>query len=203
MDTTKLIFGALFMMCWTLASQAQHNSTHHENNTFTNKKSHQMRIEEPKRISYTFEQTIEGTFEEIMPLYCPVREIDWCENWQPIRIISYSGLVEKDCIFMTPHNDKNDVFWIVTQYDLEAGEVEMLHHIPGVLVTRLNIRLTANTENKTKASITYAKTSLSESGDKVLTSFTKENYDIMMDSWEQAMNHYLKTGEMLRGLPNF
>jgi len=40
-------------------------------------------------------------------------------------------------------------------------------------------------------------------GDKVLEEFTKEDYDIMMDSWEKAMNHYLKTGEMLTGLPNF
>ena len=40
-------------------------------------------------------------------------------------------------------------------------------------------------------------------GDKALEGFTKEDYDIMMDSWEKAMNHYLKTGEMLTGLPNF
>jgi hypothetical protein len=58
-------------------------------------------------------------------------------------------------------------------------------------------------EEKTKAVLTYIKTSLRELGDRVLEEFTKENYDIMMDSWEKAMNHYLKAGKMLTGLPNF
>ncbi|MGI9544829.1 MAG: hypothetical protein ACR2MX_16315 [Cyclobacteriaceae bacterium] len=162
----------------------------------------QMNIEKPNRVSHTYEQTINGTIEDIMPLYCPVRELDWCENWNPKTVYSNSGLVEKDCIFTTSHGDE-DIVWIVTDYDIETGHVEMIYHVPGVLVTKLEIQATPITKEKTKALLTYSKTSLSEKGDKVLEEFTKEDYDIMMDSWEKAMNHYLKTGEMLTGLPNF
>lgn len=172
--------------------KSTHNS--HEGNT--------MKIEKPKRISHTYEQTINGTVQEIMPLYCPVRELDWCENWSPKAVYSNSGLVEKDCIFITSHGD-DDVVWIVSDYDVEKGHVEMFYHVPGVLVTKLEIQVTAITENKTKAELVYSKTSLSEMGDKVLEGFTKEEYGIMMDSWEKAMNHYLATGDMLTGLPNF
>ena len=79
----------------------------------------------------------------------------------------------------------------------------MLYHVPGVLITKLEIQVTPIAEGTTKAVLAYSKTSLSEKGNKVLDEFTKEDYDVMMDSWEQAMNHYLKTGEMLTGLPNF
>ena len=161
-----------------------------------------MRIEKPNRISHTYEHTINGTVEEIMPLYCPVREVDWCEGWNPKVVYSNSGLVEKDCIFITSHGDDNFV-WVVTDYDIEKGHVEMVYLIPNVLVTKLEIRLTPISKEITKAEITYSKTSLVEIGEKVLEKFTKEEYDIMMDSWEKAMNHYLKTGEMLTGLPNF
>jgi len=137
-----------------------------------------------------------------MPLYCPVRELDWCENWSPKAVYSNSGLVEKDCIFITSHGD-DDVVWIVTEYDIEMGHVEMIYHVPGIQVTKLEIHVTPSTEDKTKAVLTYSKTSLGELGDKVLEEFTKEEYDIMMDSWEKAMNNYLETGEMLTGLPNF
>ncbi len=161
-----------------------------------------MKIQQPRRIAHTYEQTLNGTIQEIMPLYCPVRELDWCESWSPKAVYSHSGLVEKDCIFITSHGEE-DVVWLVTDYDVEKGQVEMYYHIPNTLVTKLDIQLTSVAPDKTKAVLTYSKTSLSEAGDQALKEFTKGEYDIMMDSWEKAMNHYLSTGKMLRGLPNF
>ncbi|KJF42091.1 hypothetical protein [Draconibacterium sediminis] len=161
-----------------------------------------MKIEKPNRVSHAYVQTIHGKMEEILPLYCPVRELDWCENWNPKTVYSNSGLVEKDCIFITPDGE-TDVVWIVTDYDTEKGHVEMFYHVPQVLITKLEIQVTALSENKTEIVLTYSKTSLSEKGDKILEKFTKEEYDIMMDSWEKAMNHYLATGIMLTNLPNF
>jgi len=160
-----------------------------------------MKIEKPKRVSHSYEQIIMGSIQEIMPLYCPVREIEWCENWEYQVVYSDSGLVEKDCIFITPGEE--DVVWIVSKYDIETGQVEMFYHVPGEQVCKLEIKVTAITDQKTKAVIRYSRTSLSKKGDKVLEAFTKEYYDVMMDSWEKAMNHYLKTGALLTGLPNF
>jgi len=161
-----------------------------------------MEVRKPNKISHKFEQTINGSINKIMPLYCPVREIDWVEGWNPKVVISNSGLVEKNCIFITP-NEPNDIVWIVTDYDTEKGHVEMYHHLVETLITRLEIQLTAVNESTTHAALIYSKTALSEKGDEALKEFTKESYDIMMDSWEKAMNYYLKTGKMLTGLPNF
>ncbi|AZQ62462.1 hypothetical protein EI427_09485 [Flammeovirga pectinis] len=161
-----------------------------------------MKIEKPTRISHTYEQTINGSIEDILPLYCPVRELEWVEKWNPKTVYSNSGVVEEDCIFITYH-DENEVVWIVTEYNTETGHVKMYYHEAGVQVTKLEIQVSPITENKTKAVLTYSKTALSKKGNNVLKEFTKEEYDIMMDSWEKAMNHYLKTGEMLKNLPNF
>ena len=161
-----------------------------------------MKIVKPNRISHSYEQTINGTIKEIMPLYCPVRELDWCENWNPKAVYSNCGVVEKDCVFITSHGE-DDVVWIVSDYDINAGHVVMYYQVPKELITKLEIQLTPINDNKTTAVLIYSKTSLSEQGDKVLEEFTKKEYGIMMDSWEKAMNHYLQTGEMLTGLPNF
>lgn len=160
-----------------------------------------MKIKKPNRVSHSYEQNMNGSIEEIMPLYCPVREIEWCENWDYKAVYSNSGLVEKDCIFITP--GEQDVVWVVSEFDLEKGLVEMFYHVPEEQVTKLEIKVTPITDQKTKAVIRYSKTSLGKKGDRVLEDFTKEYYDIMMDSWEKAMNHYLETGELLKGLPNF
>ncbi|WP_297091519.1 hypothetical protein [uncultured Draconibacterium sp.] len=159
-------------------------------------------VAKPRRISHTYVQTINGTLAEIMPLYCPVRELDWCENWNPKAVYSQSGLVEKDCIFITPDGD-TDIVWMVNDYNPEAGHVEMMYHVPGVLITKLEIQATAVNPSCTQVKLTYSKTALSEKGDKALAAFTQKEYTVMMDSWEKAMNHYLASGEMLTGLPNF
>jgi len=163
-----------------------------------NKLESNMKISKPNRVAHTYEQTINGTIEEIFPLYCPVRELDWAYGWNPKVVYSNSGLVEPDCVFITEH-DGHETVWYVSVYDIEQGRVEMIRHTTGVTFTKLEIIVEPISEDKTKAVITYSKTSLSEIGDKVLKEFTKENYDIMMDSWEKEMNHYLKTGEMLTG----
>ncbi|PLX14297.1 MAG: hypothetical protein C0597_10255 [Marinilabiliales bacterium] len=160
------------------------------------------KVKKPNRVTYSYEQTINGSIKEIFPLYCPVREIDWCENWNPKVVYSNSGLVEKDCIFITPDGDL-EIVWIVTDYNIETGHVEMIYHVPGILVTKLEIQVEPITKDRTKAILTYSKTSLSNTGNQIIERSTQEDYDIMMDSWEKAMNHYLKTGEMLTGLPNF
>lgn len=161
-----------------------------------------MKIEKPNKVSHTYRQIINGEMQEIMPLYCPVRELEWCESWNPKVVYSNSGFVEKNCIFITP-NGETDIVWIVTDYDLKKGFVEMFYLLPNIVVTKLEIQLATIAENKTKAVITYSKTSLGEQGDKIIDDFTNEDYNVMMVSWEMAMNHYLKTGEMLTGLPNF
>jgi len=176
------------------SSEHKHSSEHNEENV--------MKISKPNRVTHTYEQTINGTIDEIFSLYCPVREVEWCDGWNPKVVYSTSGVVEPDCIFITEHGG-HETAWFVTVYDIEQGRVEMIHHTPGVIFTKLEISVAAISDSKSKAVITYSKTSLSEHGDKALAGFTKEYYDIMMDSWEKAMNHFLKTGEMLTGLPNF
>lgn len=173
------------------------------NTTKTHKENrNKMEIKKPYRVSHTFVQTINGTIKEIMPLYCPVREQDWIENWKPIVVYSNSGLVETDCVFITEHGSR-EVVWIVTDYNVETGHVEMFYHVPGILVTKLEIKVEEIAVEKASVTLTYSKTSLGVTGDKVLKDFTKEHFDVMMHSWEKAMNHYIKTGQMLTGLPNF
>lgn len=161
-----------------------------------------MQIIKPNCVSHSYTQMLKGAVKEIMPLFCPVRELDWCENWHPKVVYSNSGVVEKDCIFITVENEI-DVVWIVSDYDIEKGYVKMFYHVPKVLVTQLEIQVTAIAEDTTKAVLTYSKTSLGKLGDEVIRAFTKEVYDVMMDSWEKAMNHYLTSGKMLTGLPDF
>lgn len=135
-------------------------------------------------------------------MYCPVKEARWCEGWDPIVVYSESGLAEPDCVFVTPDGE-SEATWFVTVYDPAQGVVEMVKHTPGVTFVKLRISLDPVTVKTTQASISYSYTALSQAGDQVLEAFTEESYKTMMQAWEAAMNHYLKTGDMLTGLSEF
>jgi len=161
-----------------------------------------MKVIRPKRITRSYVQTIQGTPEDIFPLYCPVKEAQWCEGWDPSVVYSESGVVEPDCIFVTGAGAAESA-WFVTVHDPEQRVVEMIKHTPGVTFVKLRISLEPVTARQTRATISYSYTALSRAGDKALAAFTEESYHTMMAAWEAAMNHYLETGEMLTGLAAF
>jgi len=161
-----------------------------------------MKIANPRRVTRTYTQTLNGTPAEIFPLYCPVKEALWCAGWDPVVVYSESGVVEQDCVFIT-QDGGTQATWFVTEYDVLKGRVEMIKHTPEKTFVKLNIMLAAVSAGTSQATITYSYTSLSAAGDEALAAFTAAQYEITMAAWEKAMNHYLRTGEMLTGLPDF
>ena len=157
-----------------------------------------MRIAKPKRAKHTFTQHLEARPERVFPLLCPVREADWLEGWDPLLVLSDSGVAERDAVFVTPASPV-DAVWCITEHDPAAGFVEMLKIAPQVTATRLTIRVRAAGAHGSEATITYAHTSLGPEGDAVVDAFTEEAYDAFMRGWETRMNHYLVHGTMLRG----
>lgn len=156
-------------------------------------------IHTPNRIKHSYTQSINGTPEQVFPLLCPVGELDWVPGWSIDWVISTTGLVEQECMFQTPPaaGAKNASIWIVSRHAPDDFQVEMYKVTPGLTVGKLTISLTASGDTDTRAQISYQFTSLGADGDALLESFTTEWYENFMRGWEAAMNHYLKTGELL------
>lgn len=155
-----------------------------------------MKIEKPVRAVRTYTQRLIGTPDQVFPLLCPVREADWIEGWEPSLVASESGLVERDCVFVTPA-EPTDAVWMVTRHEPENLFVEMVKITPGVTACRLTIQVRDADEGST-AEVTYRHTSLGPAGDAFVASFTDAYYEGFMLDWESRINHYLRTGEPLR-----
>jgi len=153
----------------------------------------------PNRVKHSYTQSINGTPSQVFPLLCPVRELDWAPGWSIDWVISTKGLVEQECMFQTPPaaDAANASIWIVTRHAPDDFQVEMYKVTPGLTVGKLAISLAASGTTGTRAQISYEFTSLGADGDAFLASFTSEWYENFMRGWETAMNHYLKTGELL------
>lgn len=155
-----------------------------------------MDIRAPKRATRTFTQRLAAPPERVFPLLCPVLEAEWIEGWDPVLVVSESGVAEPDCAFVTAA-EPADAIWYVTRHEPESGFVEMLKISPGVTACRLSIQLTA-TRGGTDADVTYSHTSLGPAGDEFVDGFTEAYYQRFMRDWEARLNYYLTTGEALR-----
>jgi hypothetical protein len=155
-----------------------------------------MKIIPPIRATRTWTQRLLAAPAVVFPLLCPVREVDWIVGWDPALVVSASGFAEPDCVFTTP-GETGEAIWYITQHQPEAGFVEMLKITPGVTACRLTIQLRASGSGS-EADVTYAHTSLGPAGDRFVESFTEQFYLGFMRDWEARINHYLRHGTALR-----
>ena len=154
-----------------------------------------MKVQAPRRARHTYVQNLAGTPGQVFPLLCPEREREWVDGWDPLFVISQSGVAEPDCVFVTaaePHN----AIWYVTRHEPGAGFVEMLKITPEVTACRLSIQLRAAPGGCT-AEVTYCHTSLGPAGDRFVAEFTADYYAGLIREWESSMNELL--GAKLQG----
>jgi hypothetical protein len=155
-----------------------------------------MIIEQPRRVRRTYTQNLVAPPAQVFPLLCPVREAEWVPNWDPRRVLSKSGVGEKDCVFVTEAAPQ-DAVWMITRHDVKAWNLEIIKVTVDHTVCKVEISLTA-TAAGSEAEISYSYTALSPAGEAFLAEFTADWYQTFMEEWEAAMNHYLSTSTMIQ-----
>lgn len=155
-----------------------------------------MKISRPNRITRSYTQSLVAPPEKVMPLLCPVMEAEWIDGWDPVLVLSDSGVVEPGCVFVTDA-EPDDAVWFVTEHNASAGRVEMVKITPGVTACKLTIDVRPNGQGS-DADVCYSYTSLSPVGDAFVAAFTEEHYLQSMQEWEARINHYLQHGQMLK-----
>lgn len=156
-----------------------------------------MQVAKPNRVIRTYTQQLVAEPTRVFPLLCPVREADWLDGWDPVKVFSESGVAESDCVFLTGANP-HDAVWYITRHEPDQSFVEMIKITPGVTACRLTIQLHP-AAGGSEATLTYAHTSLGPEGDSFVASYTEQFYEQFMRDWETRMNHYLEHGNILRG----
>ena len=158
-----------------------------------------MNIIQPVRATRSYTQKLLAAPDKVFPLLCPVREADWIEGWQPLLVVSNSGVAESDAVFVTSADPVNAI-WVITRHEPEQGLVDMIKISPEVTACRLSIQLRPSATG-CEADITYRHTSLGPKGDEFVAAFTEDYYRQFMQDWERRINHYLQTGQMLKAAP--
>jgi hypothetical protein len=152
---------------------------------------------EGMRATHEYTQTNSAPPERVFPLLCPVREADWVPEWQYRMIYSRSGVAELGCVFTTPNEDGSEAIWLVTDYAPAAFAIAFAWVNAGLVAAQIRIRLEAKSPQQTTAHIHYTYTGLSEQGNREVERYNHVWFQYKMQSWEAAINHYLRTGNKI------
>lgn len=149
----------------------------------------------------SYVQHIEAPPQVVFPLICPVREGDWLEGWaERCEVIwSASGLAEPGCVFRTAEDDGPDTVWIITDHDPDRGVVVFARVTAGLAASTLRFEVGPSGDGGSAVSVRYTVVPISPEGE----AYAAERYDrtdlLAAVVWdERSMNHYLRTGQLLR-----
>jgi len=151
-----------------------------------------------KRIIRNYRQVINSTPENIFPLLCPERELEWLNDWNYKMIYSESGIAEEGAVFTTSKNGEEDTVWIITKHEKDMHIVEFARVTPNSMTSTLKIKVIQKDSSSSYVDISYAFTSLSTLSNKFIEEYTEETFLKNMKFWEKSMNYFFKTGKKLK-----
>lgn len=155
-----------------------------------------------RRISNSSTIKLDGSIEDVFPLFGPIREMDWEPTWKPEIIFPQNKEVEEHMVFRTIGRFEAEALytWIISQY---YPSNYLIEYTVSTLNRIWTIRITCQPEEKeTLATITYTYTSLSERGSELNALALEKIYEHKLEDWREAINSYLHSTRIDSPLSN-
>ena len=143
-----------------------------------------------------FERTrslqLDGTPEEVFPLFEPEGRQQWASGWDPEFLYSQSGEVQAGTVLRTSVHGDEWAIWVVADHDPRAKSIRYVIFLPDTEAWELEIRCVPGPQGGTVASVTYRVTALTEEANDPVREFFAEHFEPAMDSWQSAINTVLR-----------
>jgi len=146
-----------------------------------------------ERISKTATIQINGSIDEVFPLFNPVEEPKWEPKFEPHFIYPADHTVQQGMTFKTAgRGDEKEFAWVINQYDEAAFHIQYLVFTPYRYWT-ITIDCQSMGEGKTSAKVTYEFTALEPAGIGINELHLESMYASDLSDWEHAINRYLES----------
>lgn len=145
-----------------------------------------------KKISQRAVITLNGSVENIFPLFGAFEERKWAMGWNPVLIYPDTEIIQEGTTFKTVGNDiEPEYIWIVSKYEPDNFLIQYLVFTNNRHWT-ITVECSSIDENKTEAEITYTFTGLNEKGNEINELALQKMYMHNLKDWEEEINSYLE-----------
>ena len=120
------------------------------------------------------------------PLFEPEGERAWAQGWNPAYVHPANGKAEQGMVFTTSHGGE-DTLWMMIRHEPAAGIVEYARLTPGSRTATVLVQCAAIDAGRTRVTVIYVFTGLSEAGNAVVRKMDDEAYRAYIESWREAI----------------
>ena len=139
----------------------------------------------------SFTIQLNGSVDEVAPLFGPVQETQWAPSWKPRFLHPDGGGQQEGAVFMASSADGKERLWMLTAYAPDKGRIEYVVITPGFTANQINIRVTPDGSDHCQATIMYRHSALSPEGNKEVAKLDAHWAEQQRTHWESAINRLL------------
>lgn len=146
-----------------------------------------------KKVSKTATILLNGSIENVFPLFNPIEEQKWEPAFIPQFIYPSDETVQEGMSFKTGgHGDETEYLWIITKYDQSKHLIQYLVSTSNRYWT-ITVKCSESGDKSapTSANITYTYYALNETGIQMNSKSLERMYSRELKDWEEAINTYL------------
>jgi len=111
-------------------------------------------------VSNTFHFEIPASLSRVAPLFGPEAERGWAgKDWNPEFLYPWHAKDTQGAVFRIQHGQHSSV-WVNTLFDLSGGRMQYVAFLDELVVTTVDVKLTATDSSHTTVEVTYARTAL-------------------------------------------
>jgi hypothetical protein len=139
-----------------------------------------------ERVVRSHSFTVASPMAEAFRLFEPEGERAWAQGWDPRYIFPSAGTAERGMVFTTTHGNESTI-WNLTRHDPPGGVLEYLRVTPGSRVAVVLVQCAEIGPDKTRVTVVYTFTGLSEAGDEYVRAMDEAHYRTFIDGWATAI----------------
>ena len=131
------------------------------------------------------------SIDQAFPLFTPIGEKTWIEEWDPKFLHPRSGETQKHMVFETGHGGETTL-WSCTEWEPEQHHACYVRVTPTSRFGFVDVRCAALAADRTLVTVTYIYTALNERGDAELDALTDAAFTQMLESWRGMIMRRLR-----------
>ncbi len=144
----------------------------------------------PVHVDNSFQFVVHAPLSVAAPLFGPEGERSWAgEEWNPQFLYPQPGKDVQGAVF-TVQQGKHASVWVATLFDLAGGRMQYASVVPGIRVSIVDVRLTAQDASTTGVEVRYARTAVEVSANDEVQALGESDRQAGLH-WQEAIESYL------------
>ena len=140
--------------------------------------------------SNTFHFEVQAPFARVAPLFGPEAEHNWAgKHWNPEFLYPLPAKDTQGAVFRVQHGTHTSV-WVNTIFDLAGGRMQYVAFIDDIVVTTVDVKLTAIDSSHTSVEVTYVRTALQPAANDDVQALGNQDRDSGPD-WQKSIEQCL------------